>query len=114
MLVTAPIDRISDGDYTLGQMINAFPAKSNWWSYIGKKLVWLPVIFLILSAVIFFSVNSGDGPPMSFTPGFTKEDVMVRMNYLGLDLPVVNRYFIWLGGVLKNDLGDSWQTEIKP
>jgi peptide/nickel transport system permease protein len=95
-------------------MIYAFPAKSNWRGYVGKRLVWLPVIFLVFTAVIFFSVNSIDGPPMSFTPGFTREDVKVRMKYLGLDLPVINRYFIWLGGVLKGDLGDSWQTETKP
>ena len=65
---------------------------------------------LIVSMVIFAAVNMlpGDFAESILGQGATPEAVASIRRDLGLDQPVITRYFDWLGGVLQGDLGTSF------
>jgi peptide/nickel transport system permease protein len=65
---------------------------------------------LIVSVVIFTAVNllPGDFAQSILGQGATPEAVASIRADLGLDQPPVTRYFQWLGGVLRGDLGTSF------
>ena len=65
---------------------------------------------LIVSIVIFVAVNllPGDFAQSILGQGATPEAVASIREDLGLDQPLVTRYFQWLGGVMTGDLGTSF------
>ena len=65
---------------------------------------------LIVSIVIFVAVNllPGDFAQSILGQGATPEAVAAIREDLGLDQPLVTRYFQWLGGVVQGDLGTSF------
>ena len=65
---------------------------------------------LIVSVVIFVAVNllPGDFAESILGQGATPEAVASIRRDLGLDQPLISRYFDWLGGVLRGDLGSSF------
>ena len=65
---------------------------------------------LIVSIVIFVSVNllPGDFAESILGQGATPEAVASIRRDLGLDQPMITRYFSWLGGVVQGDLGTSF------
>lgn len=65
---------------------------------------------LIVSIVIFVAVNllPGDFAQSILGQGATPEAVASIRADLGLDQPPITRYFQWLGGVLRGDLGTSF------
>ena len=65
---------------------------------------------LVVSIVIFVAVNllPGDFAENILGQSATPEAVAAIRRDLGLDQPLVTRYFDWLGGVLRGDLGSSF------
>ncbi len=65
---------------------------------------------LVVSIVIFTAVNMlpGDFAQAILGQGATDEAVNAIRRDLGLDQPPVTRYFDWLGGALRGDLGTSF------
>jgi peptide/nickel transport system permease protein len=65
---------------------------------------------LIVSIVIFVAVNllPGDFAELILGQGATPESVSAIRRDLGLDQPLIVRYFDWLGGMLTGDLGTSF------
>jgi len=62
---------------------------------------------LVVSIVIFVAVNMlpGDFAQLILGQGATPESVASIRRDLGLDQPLVVRYFQWLGGMVTGDLG---------
>lgn len=65
---------------------------------------------LVVSIVIFTAVNMlpGDFAQAILGQGATPEAVAAIRADLGLDKPPVTRYFEWLGGAVRGDLGTSF------
>ena len=65
---------------------------------------------LIVSVVIFVAVNllPGDFAESILGQGATPEAVASIRQDLGLDQPLISRYFDWLGGVMRGDFGSSF------
>ncbi|PUB17140.1 ABC transporter permease [Yoonia sediminilitoris] len=65
---------------------------------------------LIVSIVIFVAVNllPGDFAQNILGQGATEEAVASIRRDLGLDQPMLSRYFGWLAGVLQGDFGSSF------
>ncbi len=65
---------------------------------------------LIVSVVIFVAVNllPGDFAQSILGQAATPEAVASIRRDLGLDQPMVTRYFDWLGGALRGDFGSSF------
>ena len=68
------------------------------------------VTMLMVSVLIFAAVNMlpGDFAQAVLGQGATPEAVAAIRKDLGLDRPVVERYFTWLFGVLQGDFGTSF------
>ena len=74
-----------------------------------RLLLGLLTLFIV-SVIIFLAVNAlpGDFAEQILGQGATPESVAAIREGLGLDEPLVVRYFQWLGGAVRGDLGISF------
>jgi peptide/nickel transport system permease protein len=79
---------------------------------IGLKVLRLAAVLLVVSSLCFFSLSLLPGDPARLMLGDTATDeaVATLRSQLGLDLPTMERFGHWLGGVLQGDLGESYRT----
>lgn len=79
-------------------------------SYIKKIIALIITLFIVsVAAFLLFQVVPGD--PVSSIVGIdaTEEREEQVREELGLNKPVVQRYFEWIGGVVKGDFGRSYK-----
>ena len=88
--------------------------------YIIRRLLWLPVILLIVSFFTFAIARFGPGDPVSIAAGqFRDPEILERVRAeRGLDGSLFEQYARWLlgdivpngrgGGALRGDFGDSF------
>ncbi|MDR2759517.1 MAG: ABC transporter permease [Spirochaetaceae bacterium] len=80
--------------------------------YMLKRLLSLVLILLMVSAVIFFLIRLTPSDPIaSITNGKRISDetlASLRAQYY-LDQSLPRQYFIWISGVFRGDLGDSFK-----
>ncbi len=79
-------------------------------SYILRRLAMLVPILLALSLGVFLMLSLVPGDPAQAILGAyaTEENLSELREELGLDQSVPLRYVTWLGGVLRGDLGTSF------
>jgi peptide/nickel transport system permease protein len=79
---------------------------------IGRRLVYLVPVILAVTALTFAisALLPGDLAIAMLGDQATPEAVAALHQKLGLDLPVWQRYFFWLGGVLSGNFGFSIRT----
>ncbi|QQA43790.1 ABC transporter permease [Pelagovum pacificum] len=79
-------------------------------SYILKRLVSAVPVILGLTIIVFLIMAMIPGDPATAILGSyaTPENVERINRNLGLDKPLVTRYFIWLGNMLTGDFGRSF------
>jgi peptide/nickel transport system permease protein len=77
--------------------------------YIVKRLFFIVIALLISSVLIFIIVEAvpGDVAQMILGQNVTEESLEALREKLGLNLPLHTRYFQWIGGILKGDMGES-------
>ncbi len=80
------------------------------WIYIGKRLIASVPILLGLSVIVFAMMALIPGDPATAILGSyaTPENVARLNSQLGLDKPLVEQYFIWLGKLFHGDMGRSY------
>ena len=80
--------------------------------YIVKRVVLLFIIILFVSVVSFFLVHLLPGNPATtiLGPNATPQNVATLNHQLGLDKPLWQQYFIWIGHVFQGNLGQSYTT----
>jgi peptide/nickel transport system permease protein len=80
--------------------------------YVIKRLVLLIIIILFVSIVSFFLVHLLPGNPTDtiLGPNATPQNVKILDHQLGLDKPLWQQYFIWIGHVFQGNLGQSYTT----
>lgn len=78
--------------------------------FIVKKIALLLMTLLITSFVVFiaFYLIPGDPVTQMLGTGYTPERAAALRAELGLDAPVLLRYFRWLAGFVTGDLGISY------
>ena len=71
-------------------------------------------MLLGISLLVFFLIHLIPGDPvlMMVEPGTSGEDVELMRRQLGLDKPIHVQYFIWLGKVLRGNMGTSVYTHL--
>lgn len=71
------------------------------------------VTLFVVSLIIFWGVQllPGDVCQEILGQGATKENVAACRRELKLELPAHERYFSWLGGMLRGDMGESLATQ---
>jgi peptide/nickel transport system permease protein len=78
-------------------------------NYILKRLVQTVIVLLIVSLLCFTLLYLMPGDPVYALYGgeITPEKYQQYYTQMGLDQPLIIRYFKWMGGVLSGDLGRS-------
>ncbi|MGX5832411.1 ABC transporter permease [Mesorhizobium sp. 43Arga] len=82
---------------------------------IAKRVAFGAATLFIISLILFVGVEllPGDAAQSILGRDATPENVAALRQELGLNVPPVERYFNWLGGVLTGDLGKSVVTHRK-
>lgn len=81
--------------------------------YILKRLLYAIPVFLGITLVIYTLINLAPGGPLSVLAAsgeMSLSDLEALKISMGLDKPIVIRYFIWLGDLLHGDFGISYRT----
>ena len=78
--------------------------------YILRRLVSAVPVLLGITVIVFLIMAMIPGDPATAILGaYATPDNVARINReLGLDAPLVERYFIWLGNMLHGDFGRSY------
>ena len=78
--------------------------------YIMGRLLSLIISLIIASIVIFAVIEVIPGDPAAFMLGINaRPDTIAALRAeMGLDQPVLVRYFDWATGLLRGDFGQSW------
>lgn len=79
------------------------------WTYIARRLLWLPFMLVAVSLITFTLGRFGPGDPVEVMLG-NRYDPEVAANIrrqLGLDRPFVVQYGTYMWGVFRGDLGES-------
>ncbi|HAK44130.1 MAG TPA: peptide permease, partial [Clostridium sp.] len=76
---------------------------------ITKRILQAIPMLLFISFISFLLMNLAPGDPAQgyITPKMSKEQADLIRSSLGLDKPMLTRYFLWLKNVLSGDLGYS-------
>lgn len=79
-------------------------------AYILKRLISAVPVLLGITVIVFLIMAMIPGDPATAILGsYATPDNVARLNRdLGLDKPLVARYFIWLGNMLTGDFGRSF------
>ncbi|WP_159975348.1 ABC transporter permease [Roseobacter cerasinus] len=78
--------------------------------YMLKRLASLVLSLAVASLIIFALIEVAPGDPASFMLGINAqpETLAALRAELGLDVPKVQRYLTWVGGMLTGDFGTSY------
>lgn len=84
--------------------------------YIIKRLIYIVLVFLLLSVIIFFLYNSVPGDPAmaqiyplktTLSPEAFQQMYEITREQMGLNDPMWTRYFKWFGRLITLELGTS-------
>ena len=81
--------------------------------YIIKRLLYAIPVFLGITFAIYLLINLAPGGPLSVLASsgeMSLSDLEALKISMGLDKPIVVRYFIWLGDLFRGDMGVSYST----
>ena len=80
--------------------------------YLINRLLWAIPVMLLVSILVFSLIHFIPGDPVVTMLGSTAsyDTIEAIRSKLFLDRPVIVQYFMWLGNVLKGDLGNSIVT----
>jgi peptide/nickel transport system permease protein len=80
--------------------------------YIIQRVVLLIIIIIFVSIASFFLVHLLPGNPATtiLGPNSTPQNVAKVNSQLGLNKPLWQQYFIWIGNVFRGNLGQSFTT----
>jgi peptide/nickel transport system permease protein len=81
---------------------------------VGKRFAIGALTLLLVAALVFFmaSLLPGDAAQMALGQYATPETVAMLRKQLGLDEPLIVRFFTWLGGLLSGNFGTSYAANV--
>lgn len=79
--------------------------------YIVRRLLWTPVLLLVVGFITFLLGQYGPGDPVQVLLGqYQDPEVVARIRaQRGLDEPLVTQYGIYLKNAVRGDLGESFR-----
>src|SRR5690606_17520241 len=82
--------------------------------FAARRLISLAATLIIASLVIFLVLEVLPGDPAAFMLGLNAapDTVAALREQLGLDAPLVERYFGWLAGMVVGDFGVSYTYRV--
>ena len=84
-------------------------------AFIIRRLFYTIVVLVVVSAVVFIMNYYGGGDPVytMLPPQATPADIAAMRKAMGLDKPGFVQYQIYMGNLLKGNLGNSW-SQVRP
>jgi peptide/nickel transport system permease protein len=81
--------------------------------FLSRRTVSALLTLIAISAIIFFLFYVAPNDPARTIAGVQATNAQVELvrERLGLDLPVLERYFLYMGGLLRGDLGYSFYNQ---
>ncbi len=81
------------------------------WGYIVRRVVWAPILLLMVSLITFMLGQFGPGDPIEVLMGqYQNPEVLERISaQRGLDKSVPEQYFIYVKNALRGDFGESYK-----
>ena len=78
--------------------------------YVIRRLLWLPVLLLIVSFSTFALARYGPGDPIAIIAGQIRDPAVLAQvrEVRGLDRPIPEQYMRWLNRAVRGDLGESY------
>jgi peptide/nickel transport system permease protein len=78
--------------------------------YIGRRLLATIPVMAVVAVVVFMLLRLTTGDPAAIIAGdnATSQDVAAIREKLGLERPIAQQFAIWIGNVLRGDLGESF------
>ncbi len=81
--------------------------------YAMRRMAYLPLIVVVVSLITFFTLRLpfAADPVLQYTNQNTtqEQEDEIRAD-LGLDKPVLEQFVVWLGQVVRGDLGDTFRS----
>lgn len=79
------------------------------WSYLGRRLIQVPLVLLVVSLMTFLITRATPGDPVQIMLGMqtSPEAAAAMRNEFNLDKPVPVQYALWVAKVATGDLGRS-------
>jgi peptide/nickel transport system permease protein len=83
-------------------------------SFLVRKLIWAAATLAVASVLVFATLEIVPGDPAQVMLGInaTDEAIEALRADLGLNKPVVQRYFSWITGMLAGDFGKSYSYSV--
>jgi peptide/nickel transport system permease protein len=83
-------------------------------AYLVRRILQMIPLLIGISIITFVIINATGSPlnNLEFDPRVRPEDIARLEQSLGLDKPLYERYFIWLGNVVQGDFGVSMANRI--
>ena len=77
--------------------------------FIIRRLMQAALVIFVMSVIVFVGISVVSTPvDILINPDFTQEEFERAVRALGLDRPLYEQYFVFLGNALRGDLGDSF------
>jgi peptide/nickel transport system permease protein len=82
-------------------------------AYLVRRLLLVLPTLVLVSIIIFVLMRMLPGDPASLQIGdnSSREQIEQLHKQLGLDEPIYKQYFVWAGGVLRGDFGNSLRSQ---
>lgn len=80
--------------------------------YILKRIFYMIVTLFLIATITFFLMKLLPGSPYANEENLTDAQLQIMNAKYGLDKPVWMQYFIYLGGLVRLDLGMSFQYNL--
>jgi len=80
------------------------------WKFFAQRFAQMLLTLWIIVTILFFLFRLMPGNPLVayIDPTFTQEQQVILIRQFGLDKPLWQQYFVYLGNLLKGELGDSF------
>ena len=81
------------------------------WVYVVRRLLWTPVLLLVVSLITFVLTRVGPGDPVQVLLGqYNNPEAVERLRkQLGLDRPILVQYGIYVQDLFHGEMGESFR-----
>jgi ABC-type dipeptide/oligopeptide/nickel transport system permease component len=99
-------------------MYNVYTYKSNWWRFVGKRVLIAVVAFFVITFLIFSLNRLFVSPSDTYLPPLTNEQLERLRHIETYDRPGYKLYYLWIKGFFTGYFGYAyndypWLTDSK-
>lgn len=82
--------------------------------FLGKRVLYMLLTLFLIASITFFLMKLLPGTPYSNQDKLSEEQIYIMNEQYGLNEPVPVQYLVYIGGLVKGDLGTSFQFNNTP